>query len=576
MADRTATLREREQQLALQNERLSELDRAKSRFFANVSHEFRTPLTLTIGPLEGAIGKLNGVDASVSRALDMALRNARRLMRLVNQILDVAKLEAGHMQLNRRPLDLAAFVRGIADAFVPAANGKGIALEVDAPATLRGAFDSDALEKIVTNLLSNAVKFTPGGGRVTLSLFENASEDGTGITMRVADTGPGIPPAHLPHVFERFYQVDESLTRSEAGTGIGLALVHELVTLHGGTIDGDERRPRSGSRVHRDAPRPESDADTDESRAIVLVDGSDPLRSDSTAHTADPDDSEDTDRDDVPTLLIVDDSADLRTYVRDAFITRFRVLEAANGAEGIDVARRELPDVVVSDLMMPDTDGHALVRALRASPETDFLPIVLLTAHDRRWTSGSPGWHGGADDYLTKPFDMRELGGTRRTTSSRKGAGCASGSSAPRQVPPLLRSIDDQASTAIEVPAAPGGRAPDPQLSQTDQEFMAKVESAIAQHLADPDFGVTEFARAVAQDRTYLFRRTRRLFGESPSELLKRGRLQRGATLLAETDERVADIAYAVGFNSVSYFSQAFLGAYGVTPTTFRERAVKA
>ena len=183
VADRTASLREREHELALQNVRLSELDRAKSRFFANVSHEFRTPLTLTIGPLEGVVDKVQGADSSVARALDMALRNARRLMRLVNQILDVAKLEAGHMRLHRRPLDLAAFVRSIAEAFVPATTGKGIILDVDAPASLRGAFDSDALEKIVTNLLSNAVKFTPGGGRIVLSLSENASGGDKAVTL---------------------------------------------------------------------------------------------------------------------------------------------------------------------------------------------------------------------------------------------------------------------------------------------------------------------------------------------------------------------------------------------------------
>jgi signal transduction histidine kinase len=217
VAERTAALREREQQLARQNVQLSELDRAKSRFFANVSHEFRTPLTLTIGPLEGAMDKLKGVDGSVARAFDMALRNARRLMRLVNQILDVAKLEAGQMRLNRRTLDLAPFVRSIAEAFAPAAEAKGVVLDVVAPSSLRCAFDSDALEKVVTNLVSNALKFTPGGGCVTITLREQSDA----VMLRVSDTGPGIPAEHLAHVFERFYQVDETLTRAEAGTASG-------------------------------------------------------------------------------------------------------------------------------------------------------------------------------------------------------------------------------------------------------------------------------------------------------------------------------------------------------------------
>ena len=568
VAERTATLREREQQLARQNVQLSELDRAKSRFFANVSHEFRTPLTLTIGPLEDVVGTLDGAEGTngrVGRALDMALRNARRLMRLVNQILDVAKLEAGQMRLSRRPLDLADFVRGIAEAFAPAASGKGIVLDLEAPASVRGAFDSDALEKIVTNLLSNAVKFTPGGGRITVSLLQHDAS----VTLRVADTGPGIPPEHLPHVFERFYQVDESLTRSQAGTGIGLALVHELVTLHGGTLAVSSGDLAPGAVFTVVLPLGEPDADTDERRAVVVDDsaGSHDARRDEEPIDADGAHDE---SHDVPTLLIVDDSADLRTYVREHFAPRFRVREAANGAAGVEVARRVLPDIVISDLMMPESDGHMLVRALRASPETEFLPIVLLTAHTSM-EQRLEGLSGGADDYLTKPFDMRELSARvdnliaqRRRLRDRYTATAPALPRGPELA--VVAAAADGATASVAVRPAPG-------LAQTDQAFVAKVERAIAEHLADPDFGVAEFARAVAQDRTYLFRRTRQLFGESPSELIRRARLRRGATLLADTDERVADIAYAVGFNSVSYFSQCFLAAYGVTPTVFRQRA---
>jgi signal transduction histidine kinase/ligand-binding sensor domain-containing protein/DNA-binding response OmpR family regulator len=558
VAERTATLREREHELALQNVRLSELDRAKSRFFANVSHEFRTPLTLTIGPLEGIIGKMNDADVGVSRALDMALRNARRLMRLVNQILDVAKLEAGHMRLQLRPLDVAAFVRGIAEAFAPAASGKGIVLDVEGPASLRGAFDSDALEKIVTNLLSNAVKFTPGGGRVTLSLLENT--DST-IMLRVADTGPGIPDSHLPHVFERFYQVDESLTRSETGTGIGLALVQELVTLHGGTITVSSGDLAPGAVFTVTLPLREPDFDTSETRAVVLGGDSGHVASNGSngAHP-DEDDGGDAKVSDVPTLLIVDDSADLRTYVRDHFSSAYHVFEAANGDEGIEVARAKLPDVIVSDVMMPGTDGHALVRALRSSADTDFLPIILLTAHTAM-EQRLAGLHGGADDYLTKPFDMRELSARIENLIAQR-----------RRLRERFMAEAERAPVAV--PAEP--RRVEPGQSQSDRALAARVEAAIAQNLANPDFGVSELAREVAQERSYLFRRTRQLFGESPSDLIRSARLQRGATLLVDTNERVADIAYGVGFNSVSYFSQCFLAAYGMTPSAFRERATKA
>ena len=567
VAERTSTLREREQQLARQNVQLSELDRAKSRFFANVSHEFRTPLTLTIGPLEGIADELRGVNGRVARAFDMSLRNARRLMRLVNQILDVAKLEAGQMRLNRRALDLASFVRSIVEAFVPAAEGKGVVLEVDAPSSLRCAFDSDALEKVVTNLVSNALKFTPGGGRVTITLRE-ASD---GVMLRIADTGPGIPAEHLPHVFERFYQVDETLTRAEAGTGIGLALVQELVTLHGGSIEVSSGDLAPGAVFTVTLPLGEPDVDTDETRAVVM-EGSEPGHETSNGHRpANGTEPGGDVGDDVPTLLIVDDSADLRAYVRDHFAPKFRVLEAANGAEGIAVARRELPDVVVSDLMMPDTDGHALVRALRGSPDTDFLPIILLTAHtgiDQRLA----GLHGGADDYLTKPFDMRELDARvgnlialrRRLRERFIGARTVD---LPAVV--VAPSIDEEREGGV---AAPVG-AP---LDDEDRAFMAKLETAVARHLADPEFGVTELADAMAQDRSHLFRRTRDVVGVSPSDLIRQARLQRGATLLTSSSDTVAEIAYAVGFNSVSYFSRSFQAEYGVTPTAFRTREARS
>lgn len=574
VAERTMELRERERELAQQNLRLSDLDRAKSRFFANVSHEFRTPLTLTIGPLEGVAEKLQGVDGTASRAIDMALRNARRLMRLVNQILDVAKLEAGEMRLHRRTLDLSVFLRGIAEAFAPVAIGKGIVLQVDAPDSLRGAFDGDALEKIVTNLLSNAVKFTPGGGRVTLSLLDLSDQPGGTVLLRVADTGPGIPAEHLPHVFERFYQVDESGTRAEAGTGIGLALVQELVTLHGGTITVSSGDLSPGAVFTVMLPLGAPDADTDELRTVVVEgnhsrgtasNGYPAPHAQPTEHIAG------ADAEDVPALLIVDDSADLRAYVRDHFASRFRVFEAANGAEGIDIARRELPDIVISDLMMPDTDGHALLRTLRASAETDFLPIILLTAHtamDQRLT----GLQGGADDYLTKPFDMRELSARienlieqRRRLRERYMVGSPVSSTASIEQPVADEAFDGERSS-------PAGSL-SPQRSHTDRTFMTKIESVIAQHLADPEFGVSELAREAAQERSYLFRRTRQLFGQSPSDLIRTARLERGATLLAQTGERVADIAYGVGFNSVSYFSHCFQAAYGATPTAFRDRS---
>jgi signal transduction histidine kinase/AraC-like DNA-binding protein len=542
--ERTEALRDRERELADRNARLQSLDHAKTRFFANVSHELRTPLTLTIGPLEDLHARAGG-DPEVERWLDIALRNARRLLRLVNQILDVAKLEAGAMHLAPRPLDLGPFTRGVVAAFAPVAERKGIRLTMEIVGALPGAFDADAIEKILTNLLSNAIKFTPSGGAVHVVL----SRDRDAARLLVSDSGPGIPPDQVAHVFERFYQVDESTTRAQPGTGIGLSLVKELVELHGGTIVVE-----SGSAgttftatipvgaVQAGVAIPDA-TDVPGTAALGLVV--------TMEHERGSAGSGDEHGEDVPTLLVVDDSADLRGYIRDHFAARFRVLEAADGAEGITLARRHLPDVVLSDVMMPGTDGHELVRVLRASAETDFLSIILLTAQAED-EQRLEGLERGADEYIVKPFEMRELDlRVRNLILSRRRL--RERFSSPPAAPVEVRVVADSVTPA-------------------DQVYAARVRDAIQRRLADPDFGVGELADAVSQDRSHLFRRIRQLFGESPSDLIRRMRVEEGERLLTEGSATVTDVAYAVGFNSLSYFCRCFQEAYGKTPAAYRSQ----
>jgi signal transduction histidine kinase/ligand-binding sensor domain-containing protein/CheY-like chemotaxis protein len=543
--ERTSALRARERELADRNARLLSVDHAKTRFFANVSHELRTPLTLTIGPLEDLRARAGG-DPQVERWLDIALRNARRLLRLVNQILDVSKLEAGAMHLSPRPLDLGPFTRGVVAAFAPVAERNGLRLTVETPDALRGAFDADAVEKIVTNLVSNAIKFTPSGGSVDVAL----TQEGAYARLVVTDTGPGIPPEHIPHVFERFYQVDESTTRAQPGTGIGLALAKELVELHGGTIAVTSGRDGTtfaatlplGDASAGVAIAPDFALATTVATAVTTVAERDVVESTDDEPTGE----------DVPTLLVVDDSADLRAYIRDHFAPRFRVLEAGDGAEGIALARRHLPDVVLSDVMMPGTDGYELVRVLRESVESDFLSIILLTAHagdDQRLQ----GLERGADDYLVKPFDMRELDArVRNLIASRRR---------------LRDRFSRPAATAVARGAAP---------PSADQAYVARVREAVQRGLSDPSFGVGELADAVSQDRSHLFRRVKALFGESPSDLIRRMRVEEGERLLADGSATVTDVAYAAGFNSLSYFCRCFQAVYGVTPAVYRNRASTA
>jgi DNA-binding response OmpR family regulator len=365
----------------------------------------------------------------------------------------------------------------------------------------------------------------------------------------VRDSGPGIPANQIAHVFERFYQVDESTTRTQPGTGIGLSLVKELVELHGGTIvvesgsGGTTFTATIPSRVPAGGVTVAGPADLPDAASLAGVVMAEQAGTPAEASGDDPR------SEDVPTLLVVDDSADLRSYIRDHFAARFRVLEASDGAEGIVLARRYLPDIVLSDVLMPGTDGHELVRVLRESAETDFLSIILLTAQAED-LQRLEGLERGADEYIVKPFEMRELDvRVRNLIASRR------------------RLRERFRGPPAEVRADAAGVAP------ADQAYAARVRNAIQRGLADSDFGVGELANAVFQDRSHLFRRVKQLFGESPSDLIRRTRLEEGKRLLTEGSATVTDVAYALGFNSLSYFCRCFQEAYGMTPATYRNQA---
>ncbi len=560
--ERTHQLRSHEAQLQRQNtqleaqaQQLERLDRAKSRFFANISHEFRTPLTLTIGPLEDIRSGLHGDPGTeTSRRLDVALLNARRMLRLINQILDVAKLESGETRLRARQADLVPFAHKIAVAFVPVAERKRIEFRTELPPHVVTAwFDPDALEKVLANLLSNAFKFTPERGKISFSLEVGPHGGGGRAIIRVSDSGPGIPRAELDHIFERFYQTDEAHPRSMPGTGIGLSLAKELTELHGGEVRVHSHQaagttfevhlPLGRAHLADDqivvSPDEARKADADwvgalhPERALMKTDVSEP----------EPDDEPE----DVPTVLVVDDNADIRAYVRSHLERRYRVREAADGRQGLALARSLIPDLVISDVMMPDMDGKTLCRALRSSPDTDFVPVILLTA--RAATEDRvAGLDEGADDYIVKPFDEKVLmARVANLIASRK----------------LLR--ERFAAGRIEL------RAASENLTAADAAYLETVRQTIETNLSDGDFGVAELARAVAQDRSHLYRRLRELVGESPRELIRRVRLERAAHLLEGEACSIAEVAYSTGFNSVSYFCKCFKEAYELTPSAYRD-----
>jgi signal transduction histidine kinase/DNA-binding NarL/FixJ family response regulator len=540
-----ADLRQQMRVDQIEAEKLRELDRAKSQFFANVSHEFRTPLTLTMGPLDDVLaGEYGPLPDTVAAPLGLARRSAGRVLDLINQILEVSRLEAGRTPLRARRLDLAAFVAAHVEAFRPLAVHRTLAVEVDLPdAPVEVWADPDHAGTVLANLLSNAFKFTPAHGTVRITV--GADADTAHVTVR--DSGPGIEAADLPHIFDRFYQASRSGDRP-LGSGIGLALAHNLAALHGGTLSV-ESEPGAGSAFTVTLPL---------GRAHLAADQLADEPWDATAPAAPPDHADlpvevtdDTD-DDVTTVLVADDHADIRAYLRRHLAAAgYRVLEAANGTEALAVVRSRLPDLVVSDVMMPGLDGLGLCRALRADPETDFVPVLLLTARAAAEDRLS-GLAELCDDYLTKPFDARELVARvgnlialRRRLRTRFG-----GDGAVREV------------------AAPA--SPDAPMS-SDDAFLATVRAAIEAHLGDDTFDVSALADAVGQSRSQLRRRTRAAAGVSPSDLIRTTRLDRAADLLAARAGTVSEVAYGVGFKSVAHFSNAFLAHTGARPSAYVE-----
>jgi signal transduction histidine kinase len=427
---RSRELAEANRSLRDANVKLGEFDAAKSAFFSNVSHEFRTPLTLMLGPLEDATADLvEPLGPTQRERVELAYRNTLRLLKLVNTLLDFARLEAGRLRAMYAPADLGQSTAEVAGMFQSAVDKGGLVLVIDSPRLREPVWvDRDMWEKIVSNLLSNAFKFTLEG-QITVRLEERDSD----VVLEVADTGCGIPEGELPRVFERFYRVAGAAGRAHDGSGIGLSLVRELVELHGGRITveseigrgtafrveirkGSEHLPSASVSMHaaewspgRNVAAHASEmsqwAETSEiAPPIDQANGAATLRTESTDTVLTP----------RANVLVVDDNADLRRYISELLLPYYVVTTAPDGLAALDVVRARIPDIVVSDVMMPRLDGFGLVRELRGRPETSSLPIILLSARAGEDASVE-GLDTGADDYLVKPFSARELRARVRT-----------------------------------------------------------------------------------------------------------------------------------------------------------------
>ena len=504
--------------------RLREVDELKDRFFSNITHEFRTPLTLIISPLE----KLEQ-DSSLSPAaistVKTAQRNSKQLLRLINEFLDFSKLNEGQLKLKPAAGDLKLFTADCVQSFALAASEKNIALDFSANA-VDGffLFDAEKWHKIVTNLLSNALKFTPLNGTVSVSLF---SKEGDIIHLAVIDSGPGIPADQQQKIFDRFYQVDDSALRTYGGTGIGLSLVKELTELMQGTIELDSKP-------------------SEETCFMVCV----PMQKLQATEAMKPAHNTVTEKQngnniekDLPLLLVAEDNDELRSFLVEEMRKHYRVIEAADGSMAWEMILQELPDIVISDVMMPGMDGFDLCRLCKTDNRTAHIGFILLTskaAHDARLK----GLGTGADDYITKPFNLQEL--ALRTANI----------------------LQLQQKQRAWLQAQLLSTAPPDQLPELTDTFLIALYKEMDAKLDDAGLGVDYLCKAMAMSRSTLNRKLKSLLDISTNELIRQYRLQKGAQLICSGLD-ISSVAYQVGFSSPSYFSQCFKERFGITPSEY-------
>ncbi len=542
----------------LEAQKLKELDHLKSRFFANISHEFRTPLTLIMGPMEDL---LNGAYSKhLKSTVSEMHRHSKRLLQLINQLLDLSKLEAGSYHVNTSREDVIPFVKQVTYSFSSLAQKKNIVLELDLDAVLQSRlqngnihcyFDDDILEKILSNLLSNAFKYTSstGRGKIRVSLgLQEARKDM--LELKVQDNGTGISAERLPYIFDRFYQAAGKDRSKYGGSGIGLALIKELVELHQGAIEVNSEEGRGATfscylplnrkiitQAHKQAQKKEGGAGD----GVMMVEEA----PDMTEEENTPGDNS------IPIVLIVEDQRDIRNYIRKKLQGHFEVLEAENGREGWAIGLEKIPDLVISDIMMPvrpghpggpEMDGFELCRKLKTNKLTCHIPVILLTARAED-TDKLTGLETGADAYMIKPFNSREL---------------------------LIRSRNliavrnkMRAAFSKKLFVKPGEIT----VTPLDKEFMENVLSAVENHMGDAHFSVEDLGKEVHMSASQINRKLKALIGQTTRQFINSVRMQRAMDILKKDQATILDVSWQVGFNDPSYFTRVFKKYFGCLPS---------
>ena len=526
--------------------RLSELDQVKSNFFANISHEFRTPLSL----IKGHAQKLKRGKLTSDQARDLTVleRSANQVLRLVNQMLELSKIEHGTLQLNINKYSVDDLIQYASSQFTSLAEMKQIDFRVITKTDFDICCDAEKIIMVLNNLLANAFKFTEPGGQVMVEIHEAESSPGIAlpsVEISISDTGIGIPKEEQSKIFDRFYQVNNSSTRRYEGTGIGLALCKELVELHHGTLMLNSAE-ETGSTFVVTLPmeHPELQPTVAEVQRylptnLLPYQLTEENGASANSHT------ENIDQQSIPLILVVEDNTDLRRFLVDGLSDQFNVSEAEDGKSGLDQAIKEVPELIISDLMMPEMDGLELCQQLKSDARTSHIPVILLTAKSDRDTK-LDSLKLGADDYLLKPFDFDEvLARVNNLISQRQ------------------RLQEKYRSGVFLTPE-------NPEKDSIEQRFLNQLSDTIKNNYQDPTLSVSGLAKIIGVSEVQLFRKTKALTGLSANELIRNYRLQVAESLIMNRSGNVSEIAYQVGFNSPSYFTKCFKQKYGKTPREYQ------
>ena len=540
--NQTATIRE-------QTEKLKALDAAKSRFYTNITHEFRTPLTVIIGMLENIKGHFN--------ERQLIRRNSKNLLRLVNQLLDLSKLESGTMKMKAVQGDIVHYLRYLTESFYSMAEEKKVRLTFySEDQEVLMDFDETKVQHIIYNLLSNAIKFTPENGKVILHVRQIREEQQNFLQLKVQDTGIGIPADQLPFIFDRFYQADDSTTRKGEGTGIGLSLTKELVIMMGGTITVNSTLDKGSEftilfPVKRSAP-----IRTTENKRLFTQSKSEEITEAkviATNGSASPLPLLDMENNEKPLLLIIEDNRDVITYIDSILKETYQIEQAHNGQKGIDKALEIIPDIIITDVMMPEKDGYEVCTTLKSDERTNHIPIIMLTARASTIDRIS-GLETGADAYLSKPFDKKELLiRLEKLIASRKAL--------QEKYTKLSLSVANNNTPIAKVNGAPN----------MNDIFLQKIRTVIDQNLEDSELGILQLCRAVKLSHTQVYRKIKALTGEHPTGFIRKIRLHKAKELLLNSELNVSEIAYKVGFTDPNYFSRSFSQEFGEPPSAIRK-----